>query len=69
MIGILQLTYTGCQHSNGLKVLKVGCMVMGSLINSEDEITDSCYNWNRDDYLHEVVKGKVERQLTACEST
>ena len=39
MIGILQLTYTGCQHSNGLKVLKVGCMVMGSLINSEDEIT------------------------------
>jgi len=44
-------------------------MMMGSLINSEDEITDSCYNWNRDDYLHEVVKGKVERQLTACEST
>jgi len=44
-------------------------MMMGSLINSEDEITDSCYNWNSDDYLHEVVKGKVERQLTAHEST
>jgi len=44
-------------------------MVMGSLINSEDEITDSCNNWNSYDYLHEVVKGKVERRLTAHEST